>query len=232
MTSKDPVIRELEAARIKLIIEWPIFGAIILQLELKEVDWCGTAATDGRYFYYNREFIKRLNKSQLLFLTAHEILHCFPAGTIVAGEFKPIEEFNIGDHVIGKDSNNSTVVMPMAQHYDGELIILKGRGLLPVKVTSEHPIMVCRSHWKGVVYENGKRGNIREWSEINEVLAKDVQLGDWVYIPRIKGNIVNYIMNFEYMNEWAIPENIKQGIFLDQEIAENTDLLTRLGKYT
>ena len=76
MASTDPVVKEIEAARIKLIIEWPIFGSIVLHLELKEVDWCPTAATDGKYFYYNREFVKKLDKAQLLFLTAHEILHC------------------------------------------------------------------------------------------------------------------------------------------------------------
>jgi predicted metal-dependent peptidase len=71
----DPIYKELQSARIKLLIEWPIFGAIILHLELKEVDWVPTAATDGRYFYYNREFCKRLDREQLMFLTAHEVLH-------------------------------------------------------------------------------------------------------------------------------------------------------------
>lgn len=75
MRNTDPVYEELQKARIKLLIEWPIFGAIILHLELKEVDWCDTAATDGRYFYYNREFVKKLDRAQLLFLTAHEVLH-------------------------------------------------------------------------------------------------------------------------------------------------------------
>jgi predicted metal-dependent peptidase len=75
MRSTDPVILELQRARIRLLIEWPIFGPIILHLELKEVDWCPTAATDGRYFYYNREFVKKLDLAQLMFLTAHETLH-------------------------------------------------------------------------------------------------------------------------------------------------------------
>ncbi len=72
----DPVLDELQKARIKLLLDWPIFGPIILNLELKEVDWCPTAATDGQFFYYNREFVKKLDRAQLLFLTAHEILHC------------------------------------------------------------------------------------------------------------------------------------------------------------
>ena len=72
----DPIIRELQEARIRLILHWPIFGAFILGLELQEAEWLETAATDGRHFFYNREFIKRLNRDQLVFLTAHECLHC------------------------------------------------------------------------------------------------------------------------------------------------------------
>lgn len=74
--SSDPVINELQKARIRLLMHWPIFAPFILQLELKEVDWCDTAATDGRHFFYNREFVKKLDREQLMFLTAHEILHC------------------------------------------------------------------------------------------------------------------------------------------------------------
>jgi predicted metal-dependent peptidase len=39
-------------------------------------DWCQTAATDGRNFYYNTEFVKKLSTKKLEFLFAHEIGHC------------------------------------------------------------------------------------------------------------------------------------------------------------
>lgn len=76
MLANDPVVKELVRARIQLMMAQPLFGQIILQLELKEVDWCPTAATDGRYFYYNREFIKSLTRKEVIWLTAHEVLHC------------------------------------------------------------------------------------------------------------------------------------------------------------
>ncbi len=37
--------------------------------------WCSTAATDGRNFYYNREFMKSLTPEQFIFLIGHEVLH-------------------------------------------------------------------------------------------------------------------------------------------------------------
>jgi predicted metal-dependent peptidase len=39
-------------------------------------EWCQTAATDGRNFYYNTEFVKKLSTKKLEFLFAHEIGHC------------------------------------------------------------------------------------------------------------------------------------------------------------
>lgn len=73
----DPVYKELVTARVRLLFSRPFFGQQACRLTLVDASkWCKTAATDGRYFYYNREFIKSLNKEELLFLVGHEILHC------------------------------------------------------------------------------------------------------------------------------------------------------------
>jgi predicted metal-dependent peptidase len=39
-------------------------------------EWCPTAATDGRNFYYNTRFVKMLRPKELEFLFGHEVLHC------------------------------------------------------------------------------------------------------------------------------------------------------------
>jgi predicted metal-dependent peptidase len=38
-------------------------------------DWCPTAATNGRNFYYNKDFVSKLSVKKLEFLFGHEILH-------------------------------------------------------------------------------------------------------------------------------------------------------------
>lgn len=64
-------------ARIALLLKAPFFGNLATRLEIVNADaWCGTAATDGRKFYYNSEFIKTLPSKQLEFLIGHEVLHC------------------------------------------------------------------------------------------------------------------------------------------------------------
>lgn len=73
----DPVVKEIVSARVNLLFRKPFFGNLIARLEIVDAStWCKTAATDGRRFYYNRDFIKGLTKPQLIFLLAHEILHC------------------------------------------------------------------------------------------------------------------------------------------------------------
>ena len=69
---------KLTAARAALIMEKPFLGALVLRLPLIEgnPNWCRTAATDARGFYYNRAYIDGLNFEQTKFVLAHEALHC------------------------------------------------------------------------------------------------------------------------------------------------------------
>jgi predicted metal-dependent peptidase len=73
----DAAVREkLVTARIALLLKAPFFGNLATRLKLVNADdWCPTAATDGRKFYYNSEFINKLPQKQLEFLVGHEVLH-------------------------------------------------------------------------------------------------------------------------------------------------------------
>ena len=73
----DGIVREkLITARIALLLKAPFFGNLATRLKLVNADeWLGTAATDGRNFYYNSEFVNRLPQKQVEFLVGHEVLH-------------------------------------------------------------------------------------------------------------------------------------------------------------
>lgn len=73
----DAAAREkLTTARIGLLLKAPFFGQLATRMTLTNADeWCGTAATDGRKFYYNSEFVDKMPLKQLEFLVGHEILH-------------------------------------------------------------------------------------------------------------------------------------------------------------
>jgi predicted metal-dependent peptidase len=60
-----------------LLLKASFFGNLATRLKLVNADeWCGTAATDGRHFYYNSRFIKMLKPKEIEFLFGHEVLHC------------------------------------------------------------------------------------------------------------------------------------------------------------
>jgi predicted metal-dependent peptidase len=73
----DALARDkLVTARIGLLLKAPFFGNLATRLQLVNADeWCATAATDGRRFYYNSEFINKMPLKQVEFLFGHEVLH-------------------------------------------------------------------------------------------------------------------------------------------------------------
>jgi predicted metal-dependent peptidase len=74
----DREVREkLITARVGLLLRASFFGNLATRLKLVNADeWCGTAATDGRHFYYNSRFINMLRPKEIEFLFGHEVLHC------------------------------------------------------------------------------------------------------------------------------------------------------------
>jgi predicted metal-dependent peptidase len=79
MDSKlDREVREmLVTARVGMLLRASFFGNLATRLKLINADeWCATAATDGRHFYYNTRFIKMLKPKEIEFLFGHEVLHC------------------------------------------------------------------------------------------------------------------------------------------------------------
>ena len=73
----DREVREkLITARVGLLLRASFFGNLATRLKLVNADeWCGTAATDGRNFYYNSRFIDLLKPKEVEFLVGHEVLH-------------------------------------------------------------------------------------------------------------------------------------------------------------
>jgi predicted metal-dependent peptidase len=63
-------------ARVSLLFKNAFFGNLATNLKMVNADeWCGTAATDGRFFYYNSRFVCLLDKKEVEFLFGHEVLH-------------------------------------------------------------------------------------------------------------------------------------------------------------
>lgn len=74
----DQLVDKITHARVSMLFRQPFWGTLATRLIVKDVSdqgWCSTAATDGRYFYYNAQWLNKLNKDELVFLFAHEVQH-------------------------------------------------------------------------------------------------------------------------------------------------------------
>ncbi len=71
------IVEKLTTARVGLLLKAPFFGNMATRMKLIDAsEWCPTAATNGRNFYYNKDFVSKLSVKKLEFLFGHEILHC------------------------------------------------------------------------------------------------------------------------------------------------------------
>jgi predicted metal-dependent peptidase len=76
---KDPIEEKITKARISMLLQAPFFGNLATRLILVDAThepWCKTAGTDGRHFYYNRDFFAKLDKQETIWVVGHEVLHC------------------------------------------------------------------------------------------------------------------------------------------------------------
>ena len=111
----DRIVREkLITARVGLLLKASFFGNLATRLKLINADeWCGTAATDGRNFYYNSRFIQMLRPKEIEFLFGHEVLHCVYDHFGRRGDRDP-QLFNI--------ANDFCVNADLIKHHVGEKI--------------------------------------------------------------------------------------------------------------
>lgn len=77
-------------SRVRLLLNKPFFGQLAVRLRLEDASHhIPTAATDGRRFLFNREFVDSLSDGELDFLVGHEVLHCVFDHMEARGEREP-----------------------------------------------------------------------------------------------------------------------------------------------
>jgi len=120
--------------------------------------------------------------------------YCLRPDAVIAGDFKPIVDYNIGDRYITLGGGGS-VTKTFKRPYRGKMVRIKARGLLPLETTPEHPVLVVtgrRVHIsnKGDSYEDNYK---YEWYGPYWKLAKNItpkykdRAGDYLVVPRLKG---------------------------------------------
>ena len=129
--AQDPILEKLTTARVGLLLKAPFFGNMATRMQIIDAsEWCPTAATNGRNFYYNRDFINKLSVKKLEFLFGHEILHC------------------VFDH-LGRVGSRDRQLSNIAQDYAVNQILVDER--IGEKITE---VQICYdSKYRGLAWE-------------------------------------------------------------------------------
>ena len=143
----DRNIREkLITARVGLLLRASFFGNLATRLKLVNADeWCPTAATDGRNFYYNSRFVNMLKPKEVEFLFGHEVLHCVYDHFGRRGDRDPML-FNI--------ANDYCVNGDLKKHRVGEFITS-----VPCLYDSKYEGMASEEIYD-ILYENAEKIDI------------------------------------------------------------------------
>jgi predicted metal-dependent peptidase len=145
----DREVREkLITARVGLLLRASFFGNLATRLKLVNADeWCSTAATDGRHFYYNSRFIDMLKPKEVEFLFGHEVLHCVYDHFGRRGDRDPML-FNV--------ANDYAVNADLKKHRVGEFITS-----VPCLYDSKYEGMSSEEIYDDL-YENAEKINLSD----------------------------------------------------------------------
>ncbi|MNB73733.1 hypothetical protein D3C75_203500 [compost metagenome] len=130
MAYKDLAVeKKLIKSRIQMLVDFPFFGQLALYLKLVKRNNISTAATDGKCYFYNENFVNSLTEKQVNFLTAHETLHPALGHLWRRGSRDPVIWNHAADYVI-----NAMIVEvdPQQSHFqiiDGALFDRKFDGM-------------------------------------------------------------------------------------------------------
>lgn len=106
----SPLNKKLQKARVRLLLDEPFFGALLLNLKVVEQAGLGTMATDSVVLKYDPAFTEKLSDQELKTVLAHEVLHvatghCFRRGDRDRNTWNQAADFAVNSLLI--DTNDS-----------------------------------------------------------------------------------------------------------------------------
>ena len=173
MNAMDAVIK----ARSALLRDQPFFGSLALRLLLKVDEACATAWTNGADLGFSSAFVLGLSFAEVLFVVAHEILHC-AMGHISRRGNRDAKIWNMAcDYAINSSLIKSGFTAPR-----GALVNPGFEGLSPEAIyavlTKDQPEGKSKDSGSGQggqggPGDQGKQGDPGGCGEVRDAAAKD-----------------------------------------------------------
>lgn len=154
---------------------------------------------------------------------------CFPSDTPVMCQLglKNISDIIIGDSVLDQDGNIQKVTN-VFNRAANDLVEISSVGILPIKCTSEHPILVMRSGRKRVYIktDDGYKIDHTKYGQIEWARADSLNKNDYIALPIPKGFIEQDFIELNYNG------HISKRITLTKEISKIIGYYVGDGSYT
>ena len=171
MSSDQLIIDKLVTARIALLLKHPFFGNLATRLKLVNADdWCPTAGTDGRNFYYNTKFIDSLTPREAEFLFGHEVLH------------------NVFEHMLVRIGDRNPMLWNIAADYAVNQILVEGKiGEMPQGKKGENKGFQDDKYkdWPAEkIYDALKKENKKNLQKLGKLIDEHI---DWGKGPKNGG---------------------------------------------
>lgn len=123
-------------------------------------------------------------------LVAVEAMSCLPGDQIILTHLGaiPVNKVTTDHKVLGSNGKFQRVLKKHYRYYDGYIYEIKAVGLLPFKLTEEHPVLVARIDRENHVYieKFGKTLYRRVFKGYEWKSAKDLKVGDYLVFPKLK----------------------------------------------
>jgi hypothetical protein len=105
---------------------------------------------------------------------------CFTPTTYIQGPCVPISDIKNDDEVTSYDGDKVRVAKTMKREYKGELCEINAKYLEKITCTPEHPILIAKKDWSGLLRDHTGQHNV-EW-----VTAQNIKRHDLLVVPRLK----------------------------------------------
>ena len=195
MTNKAE--EKLTKAKIKLQSRNPFFSYLSLFVKFRKAKegelptdektgkvQAGMGINPNGLLIYNEEWVEKLNDEEVISVL------CLIPETIIAGkEFKEIKDIKKDDLILNKNGELEKVKQVFKRKVNEKIYNIKAQNLLPIKATKEHPFLV-RKYFKNKNLKKENRSLEKQFKDIKQewVNAEDINKGDLIAIPKIKGN--------------------------------------------
>ena len=158
-------------------------------------------------------------------------INCLPPDTIINGDYSTIEQSYTGQSALGMEGSD-VVLNVMQRKYEGELVEIRGSGLLPIRLTPEHPVLVASR----IVADYTSTGNhlwsyVFKWKTASSIVPRRRKKeGDYLVMPRYSGDDETKLLDFSmFTNEHGI--RILHGQGLGSSIPLNAETAWIIGMY-